>query len=105
MSRTAAYLRFYPADTSTPLVHQAALRAYADTLALPYPTVYLDDGLSWRCPLPAYERLLEAVRSGWHDAVLIPGPWVFALPDDFARARMKQLAYYCRVLELPRARR
>ncbi|MEV4612437.1 hypothetical protein AB0K43_07520 [Kitasatospora sp. NPDC049258] len=97
----AGYLRFHPADPDAALRHGVALRAYAHGLGLPRPSLYLDEGLTWRGRLPAYERLLGAVRAGRYGIVLIPGPWVFGLSDEVARRRRAELSAHCRVLERP----
>lgn len=105
-SHVAAYLRCYPYDHWEMLSHQVALRGLATRLQLPEPTVYFDNGCSWRGERPAWERLRHAVRTGRYDVLLIPGPWVVALDGEHATSEIRRLAGTgCQVVELPSTRR
>ncbi|MCC0100723.1 recombinase family protein [Streptomyces flavotricini] len=98
---TAAYLRCYPYDATGMPHHHWALGAYARHRNLPLPIVYFDNGR--RSHRPEFERLIRSVAGGWHNTVLIPGPWVFDLHPEKAEDRLRELtAYGCRIVELPR---
>ncbi|MCL6302179.1 hypothetical protein [Streptomyces kronopolitis] len=100
--RTAMYLRCYPYDRWQMGSHQEELRDYARRLGLGEPAVYLDNGASSLGPRPAFERLLRHTAGGGYQVLLIPGPFVFSLHDNEARALTEAIrSFGCHVLELP----
>ncbi|GGV44709.1 hypothetical protein GCM10010495_72680 [Kitasatospora herbaricolor] len=101
----AIYLRCYPHDSWQMAAHLDALRHMARRLALPEPTVHLDNGRRSRGPLPALERLVHLVNAGFYRFLLVTGPFAFSLNDTEARSIVRQLTETgCRVLELPSPR-
>ncbi|MED7950050.1 hypothetical protein [Streptomyces sp. BE303] len=71
-------------------------------LGLPEPVVYIDDGRRHRDGLPRLESLEQGIVNGLIDALLIPGPFVFALDDAVAGATVRRLERRgCLVIELP----
>ncbi|AVZ75860.1 hypothetical protein SLUN_30305 [Streptomyces lunaelactis] len=100
--RIAGYLRCFPFDTWAMEPHRVALRRYAGELGLPEPSIYLDNGLRSRGPLPGLERLMDVVACGIYDVLLIPGPFVFSVHDLEASASVRRITGFgCMVLELP----
>ncbi|MFC5663886.1 hypothetical protein ACFP3U_12940 [Kitasatospora misakiensis] len=100
--RCAMYLRCRPYDAREADYVRSAMEHLADRLALPFPDVYSDHGLSTRGRLPALENLLVAAEQRWVDVVLVPGPFVFALDDRAAAATVRRLARAgCEVIEAP----
>ncbi|MFB7470164.1 hypothetical protein [Kitasatospora sp. NPDC056184] len=100
--RSAMYLRCRPYDPQEADYVRSAMEHLAHRLALPYPDVYADHGLSTRGPLPALASLLTAAERGWLDVVLVPGPFVFALDDGAAASVVRRLARAgCQVVEAP----
>ncbi|MGI5404511.1 hypothetical protein ACQEVG_34670 [Streptomyces sp. CA-135486] len=100
--RIAGYLRCFPFDIWGMETHRIALRRYAGELGLPEPTIYLDNGLCSRGPLPGLERLMDQVTCGSYNVLLIPGPFVFSVRDLEASATLGRITGSgCMVLELP----
>ncbi|MFF7456998.1 hypothetical protein [Kitasatospora sp. NPDC008115] len=100
--RPAMYLRCRPYDPQEAEYVRSAMEHLAHRLALPFPDVYADHGLSTRGPLPALASLLTAAERGWVDVVLVPGPFVFSLDDRAAAATVERLARAgCEVIEAP----
>ncbi|WP_433856070.1 hypothetical protein [Streptomyces kronopolitis] len=100
--RTAMYLRCYPYDRWHMGSHQEELRRYARRLGLGEPAVYLDNGARSLGPRPAFERLLRHTADGGYQVLLIPGPFVFSLHDNEARALAEGIrSFGCQVRELP----
>ncbi|MFF7245455.1 hypothetical protein ACFZBU_16295 [Embleya sp. NPDC008237] len=97
-----AYLRCYPRDPWEMAAHRNALTAYAQGLGLSRPVVCLDNGVSSREKQPELENLLANVIAGVVRTVLIPGPWVFALDPERARATAERLrAAGAEIIDLP----
>ncbi|WP_043465500.1 recombinase family protein [Kitasatospora sp. MBT66] len=102
MRRAAMYLRCRPYDAREADYMRTAMEQLADRFGLPMPDVYSDHGLSTDGPLPALENLLVAAERGWVDAVLVPGPFVFALDDRAAEEIVRRFARAgCEVIEAP----
>ncbi|WP_328666489.1 hypothetical protein OG905_05655 [Streptomyces sp. NBC_00322] len=100
--RIAGYLRCFPFDAWGMETHRIALRSCAGELGLPEPSIYLDNGLRSRGPLPRLERLMDQVACGVYNVLLIPGPFVFSLHDPEASAIVGRITGFgCSVLELP----
>ncbi|MFE7564876.1 hypothetical protein [Kitasatospora sp. NPDC057500] len=100
--RSAMYLRCRPYDPQEAEYVRSAMEHLAHRLALPFPDVYADHGLSTRGPLPALASLLTAAERGWVDVVLVPGPFVFSLDDRAAAETVERLARAgCEVVEAP----
>ncbi len=99
---TAIYLRCYPYDAGFLLDFWSALSHYALAAGLGEATVFLDNGRRSRDPLTALEALLAAAAAGRVSAVVVPGPFVFSLDDEAARATVRRFeAAGCAVHELP----
>ncbi|MEU9133098.1 hypothetical protein AB0D08_34205, partial [Kitasatospora sp. NPDC048540] len=105
-TRSASYLRCYPADTWRMTAHREMLSRHAHRLGLPEPVVFIDNGCRSFDPLPRLEQLLGHAAEGLFHVVLIPGSWVFSLDDTEAhRVRRRLAAHGCQVLEPPRGTR
>ncbi|MCX4585528.1 hypothetical protein [Streptomyces sp. NBC_01481] len=100
--RIAGYLRCFPFDAWGMETHRIALRSCAGELGLPEPSIYLDNGLRSRGPLPGLERLMDLVACGVYNVLLIPGPFVFSVHDPEASSIVGRITGFgCTVLELP----
>ncbi|WP_329500210.1 recombinase family protein [Kitasatospora herbaricolor] len=99
----AAYLRYYPHNSSAVDRHCEALHGFTRRLGLPSPAVYLDNGRCSTGPRPGFEQLARAVLDGVHRVLIVPGPWVFSVDDAKARLAVRLLtAAGCRrILTLP----
>lgn len=98
----ATYLRCFPHDTFGTGPHLHAVLDHARELALPTPYVFFDNGCPASGPLPELRRLLDAVATGFYDAVILPGPFVLSMDDAKAQAIVQQITDHgCRVIELP----
>ncbi|WP_405604123.1 hypothetical protein OG741_34095 [Streptomyces sp. NBC_01410] len=100
--RIAGYLRCFPFDAWGMETHRIALRSCAGELGLPEPSIYLDNGLRSRGPLPGLERLMDLIACGVYNVLLIPGPFVFSVADPEASSIVGRITGFgCTVLELP----
>ncbi|MEV6583771.1 hypothetical protein AB0M92_37190 [Streptomyces sp. NPDC051582] len=100
-ARAAMYLRCYPDDIWQMSCHHDALLQLASREGLSPPAVFRDIGCRSRDPRPALDQLL-ALAGNSYQVVLVPGPFVFSIYDDEARAVVARLkAAGCGVLELP----
>ncbi|WP_371494124.1 hypothetical protein OG871_03380 [Kitasatospora sp. NBC_00374] len=104
-TRSASYLRCYPADTWRMRAHREMLSRHAVRIGLPEPVVFIDNGCRSFDPLPRLEELVQHAAAGHFGVVLVPGSWVFSLNDEEAhRVRSRLAAHGCHVLEPPHVR-
>lgn len=82
----AAYLRYYPRNSSTVDRHYEALRRFAARRGLRAPVLYLDNGCPSSAARPRFEQLARAVMDGSHHVLIVPGLWVFS--EDAKQARL-----------------